>query len=143
MNDANPPKPERRWYQFHLWHLFVVTLLVAILCSIVANWLNRSPEYGETKWGIGYIDGYDLLVGYMVVTFSSGKHGVVVVAQSSKEDADISSALAKEGVVLVQIDQSTYSFPFSGKHPSRNQVRAYFDKALKQHTQVTENENTE
>ena len=27
------PKPERQWYQFHLRHLFVLTTVVAVVCS--------------------------------------------------------------------------------------------------------------
>ena len=30
------PRRERPWYQFHLWHLFVLTTLFAVVCSVFA-----------------------------------------------------------------------------------------------------------
>lgn len=32
---AAEPKAKRRWYQFHLWHLFVLILIVSVGCSTV------------------------------------------------------------------------------------------------------------
>ena len=46
MNETTPaPKPKRRWYQFHLWHLFVLMTVVALGCGLVA-WLAEAYREG-------------------------------------------------------------------------------------------------
>jgi hypothetical protein len=47
---ADPSKRKRRWFQFNLWMLFVVTTIVAVQCAVclptLSDWQGRS-EYRE------------------------------------------------------------------------------------------------
>ena len=59
-------KPKRRWYQFHLWHLFVPVTVVAIVSAFWASWWIWFPgpqvKYRRAAAPIeelgGYVEGY-------------------------------------------------------------------------------------
>ncbi len=60
---AAEPKAEKRWYQFHLWHLLVLMTLAAITCSyakmaIAAREKARHIRCENTLWiAVPYADG--------------------------------------------------------------------------------------
>jgi len=53
-----PPKPKRRWYQYSLRSLFILTTLVAIACSWYAYEMNEAAKRRVAIKEIQRLDGY-------------------------------------------------------------------------------------
>ena len=64
---SNPPKSKRRWYQYSLRSLFVVTTLFSIACSWYANEMQNAPRRRAAIAEIARLDGeahyYDTING--------------------------------------------------------------------------------
>jgi len=72
-------KPKRHWYQFHLRHLFILTLVVAIVCACLASfwtwYLRPKVEFCRTfalirEFG-GEVRDFDIDPGLGVATITS------------------------------------------------------------------------
>jgi len=61
MNDSRPPKPKRRWYQFRLRTLLVVTLVLAVGLSWIAVKLQQARRQRKAVQAICQLGG---AVGY-------------------------------------------------------------------------------
>ena len=51
-------RPKRRWYQFHLWHLFVLVLIAAIPCSWFACRMVKAKRQAAAVESIQDLGGW-------------------------------------------------------------------------------------
>ena len=57
---TSEPKPKRRWYQYDLWHLFVLAGVVAVVCGCNRHSPEDQPEQAGTRLTIAPRDGEDV-----------------------------------------------------------------------------------